>query len=568
MWWYRTMNTEKDKALIHGRVSTNKQSAEGESLETQEKICRKIVKERGWELAHEPWLETFSGRKDDRPVFEEILNFIDSKPGEIRYYVFRNIDRFTRKGAQVYSEMKKELTKRGVQMVDSMGVIQPPKNTLEDLGFEYDWSVQFPSEISEVVIATNARQEATSILTRMIGQEIRLTQRGYKIRAPQDGYLNKKVYVEGKKRTIQVPDPKRAKYFIAMFKMRATNQYTDKEIVDRINAMGYRTKMKNRWSKDKESKRIVGQVGGCLLTVKSFQRIIKRPIYCGVVVEKWTKNLPVKAPYDGLVSIQIFNQANRGKVVIVENGDSLELRYGDNKKRRLKNNPLFPYKIFGCPECGSNMLGSSSTGKSGKKFPAYHCSRNHKRIGFSKAEFEETIAEYINALEFQPEILLALHAVLVNKYRERQSEIIKVASEVGHNVADLELRKATALKGYLDAKTEVLKNELEKEIGKLDTLIKKTRKERNKLEITETDIESFIKEAKTIMEHPAKILLDTSNLDRQKALFGLVFEEIPSYQEIRNGTPKLTWIFKVSSSYEMTESQLVTLRGIEPRFRP
>ena len=49
---------------------------------------------------------------------------------------------------------------------------------------------------------------------------------------------------------------------------------------------------------------------------------------------------------------------------------------------------------------------------------------------------------------------------------------------------------------------------------------------------------------------------------------GLVFEETPTYTEILNGTPKLTWIFKLSSEFATKESQLVAPRGIEPRFTP
>lgn len=51
-------------------------------------------------------------------------------------------------------------------------------------------------------------------------------------------------------------------------------------------------------------------------------------------------------------------------------------------------------------------------------------------------------------------------------------------------------------------------------------------------------------------------------------LLGLFFEEIPTYADILNGTPKLTSLFKLSKEFKLDERQLVTLRGIEPRFRP
>ena len=91
-----------------------------------------------------------------------------------------------------------------------------------------------------------------------------------------------------------------------------------------------------------------------------------------------------------------------------------------------------------------------------------------------------------------------------------------------------------------------------------------TRGVRNQLELTEGDIKAFVRDAKEMMEHPAEMLLNAENPLTQRALFGLVFETTPTYDEIVNGTPKLTWIFKLSERFLENKSQVVvfTLRGI------
>ncbi len=561
----KTKSTQQEGCIIDCRVSSHKQSQEGESLDVQLSICRGIANERGWAIVKE-WALGFSGRTDTL-VFKEQLDFIDKHPRTIKRYVFRAIDRFTRKGSLGYEMMREELSKRGVEMVDSYGIIQPPKNTLEELGFEYGWSVMRPSEITEVVMATTAKQEITNILTRMIGQEIRLTQRGYKIRAPHDGYKNAKIYVEGKKRTIQVPEPERAKYYISMYEMRVSGQFTDQEIVDRINAMGFLTPQFNRW--DKSHQRIIGKSGGVPLTVKHFQAIIQRPILCGVVCEKWTNWQPVKAPYDGLVSITTFNAANRGKVFLREDGARLEILYNYNPERvihrQTRFNPLFPYKMILCPKCEKPFMGSCSRSKSGKRVPAYHCARKHERVGVNKATFDEKVETCVNKLQFRPEVLASIHAVLIDKFRERQGEILQMASSVGHNVADLELEKAELARAFVAATSDVLKKELERQVEGIDRRIKASQGERNKLEIVESDIEDFLRDAKKVMEHPSELLLNPVNAQQQRALFSLVFEGIPNYDEIVAGTPKLAWIFYLSSESTDAESYLVRPRGLEPR---
>src|SRR6185436_8300793 len=98
---------------------------------------------------HEP----FSGRRNQRPVFDDLLAFVRSQRGKVKYLIFRGIDRFTRKGSFSYEKMKAELAMEGVELIDSYGIIQPARNTLEHLGVEYEWSRQSPSEIAEIVMA-------------------------------------------------------------------------------------------------------------------------------------------------------------------------------------------------------------------------------------------------------------------------------------------------------------------------------------------------------------------------------------------------------------------------------
>ena len=360
-------------------------------------------------------------------------------------------------------------------MIDSYGIIQPTRNTLEDLGFEYEWSKTSPSEIAEVVVASSAKQEVTNILTRLIGQEIRLTQRGYKMRGPQDGYLNEKIYVEGKKRTVQVPDPGRAQFFIEMFKLRASGQLTDKEIVARINAMGYRSRTRNRW--DETRQRIVATTGGNLLNLKRFQEIIKRPIYCGVVCEKWTNWQPIKAQYDGLVSLETFNAANRGKVFIrSKKEDALEIFYDYQplkmRHERTRNNPLFPFKnVILCSLCRKPLLGSSPQGRSGQRFPTYHCSRGHKYFGVRKSELESQVERFVGSLRFHPEIFRNLNEVFIQTYHEKQGEVLTAAAQVGHTVADLEAQKAQTVQAFKLATSDVMRRVLENDAEELEQQI-------------------------------------------------------------------------------------------------
>jgi hypothetical protein len=86
-----------------------------------------------------------------------------------------------------------------------------------------------------------------------------------------------------------------------MFDLKAQGLLTDDQIVEEINALGY--KSRNRSIK---------------LTVKQMQVCLKKPIYAGIIQTAWTGHTPIRAQYDGLVSVETWNRANRGKLKIVE----------------------------------------------------------------------------------------------------------------------------------------------------------------------------------------------------------------------------------------------------------
>jgi site-specific DNA recombinase len=552
------ITTKKPKAIVHCRVSSAKQAQEGESLDVQKNIVTNFANDRGWEVV-KVYSESFSGWKKGRLVFNDILAYLDANPGTIHFYIFRAIDRMTRGGTTSYDLMKRELSERGVQMVDTQGMIQESKNTLADLGVEYAWSRHSPSEITEAVVATTSKQEITTIQTRMIGQEIRLTRNGFKVRSAQDGFRNVKVHTEeGKKRTIMEPDPERAKYFVNMFEMRAAGQFTDKEIVEHVNTMGYRTRLHNRWNKNHSQ--LLGKSGGNQLTVKHLQEIIRRPVYAGFICEYWTKDQPVKAKWDGLVSLEVFNKANRGRVFIERDNNEYKIlfdHYPDQiVLKRTRDNPLFPYKaVVVCEACRKPFMGSSSKSKSGKHIPYYHCARKHKYLSHTKASLETTLEGFVNDMRFRPDSLASIQAVLKDRFHERQSEIVQEATIIEESVSDLELQKRLAIEAFKAATSTFMRETFEKEAVEFDTRIKAATTLTAKIGIVEKDIDEFIGYTKSFIEHPAKLLLNTANTRQQVSLYSLVFNTLPSVPELDSRTPQLSWILSNLRLLEDSENQ-------------
>ncbi len=491
------MNKFEKNACIYCRVSTTKQAQEGESLEAQEKLCRGIAERKNARVVPENiiWAEPFSGSKESRPIFDQMMNFIKNSQIPIHYLIFRDIDRLTRGGASSYQNIKSQLAKYGVELVDGTGLIQSNVNSLEHTGFSYPWSIYSPSGLAETFKAESAHDERRTILTRLMGAQIELTRNGYQIANANDGFINKRVYVDGKKKTIQVPNPERAHYYIEMFQMRASGKFSDPEIVDKMNATGFKTRESNHWNKSHTE--IIGKRGGKPLTIKQLQRVIQKPIYCGIMCKKWTNNKPVLAQFDGLVDIETFNKANKGKVFIIkEESGKVEMLfdYYPTKviQKRSKDNPLFPYKeTVLCPHCRKPFLGSVSAGKSKKGFPFYHCSRGHKHIGINKKTFEGNFEDVIRGLNFNKDTLQALKIALGDVYKDRGEQIAEFETKVENNIAKLKQRQTEAFEAFKKTSSIVIQKKLESEIEELESEIFKAKHQKPIDRINEYDIENF-----------------------------------------------------------------------------
>ncbi len=312
-----------ENAVAAIRVSSVKQGVEGDSPEAQKEQIERFA------LSHNITIKKFfifleSASKDEQPV-QEAIDYCKNPKNDIQLFVIKSIDRFTRGGSFFYEELKMQLQENNVQLVDIYGVIGKQQvNTLEHLGVSFKWSVYSPTKKSEILEAERAKDEMRDIMSRMIGAEIRYSRMGYWVRKPPIGYMNVKIETPNGKRTILKPDPVESLWIIKMFELRCRGTHSDHQIVEEINNLGFRTRM--AYVRDRHDRtKILKERGGNKLNIKGFWSYIKNPLYAGINLVKWTQDNPQKGKFDGLVSIETFNTANRGKITIVEEADEIKI---------------------------------------------------------------------------------------------------------------------------------------------------------------------------------------------------------------------------------------------------
>ncbi len=555
-----------ENAVAAIRVSSTKQGLQGDSPQAQKEQIEQFAK------AHNIHVKKFfifmeSASHEEQPV-QEAIDYCKSPKNDIQLFVIKSIDRFTRGGSYFYDHMKMQLTRYGVRLIDIYGIISNQEvNTLEHLGLQYDWSIYSPTKKSEILEAERAKDEIRDILSRMIGAEIRYVRMGYRVRPAPFGYVNSKIDTPHGKRVILTPHPQEAPLLIKMFELRAKKTMTDEEIVKEINKMGYKSRV--HLLRDPKDKTIViAQRGGIKLTVKRYVEYIRKPIYAGVNDEKWTDDKPVKTKFDGLVSVELFNQTNRGKVILSEENGGITIYKNRPEEWRLKKcvkNPDYPFKRYVlCPACRSPLYGSASRGRNGMHYSAYHCSKKHRSFRVPVKTFEETIKNFVKKVRVTKVGVEKLKDRVLKKWEENLMKGQRDVQTVEGKIKELESQK-TLIGNQLfrltsDEAIKLMENKL-KEVTKE---IKDLSGSKAEQEDQNINMEIILAVVGEFLENLEFLLLGSPNPLKRAAYFGVIFQQTPTYQDLISGNVRLAPYFELINNPGDINSATVTPEGFEP----
>ena len=559
------------------RTSSTKQGLVGDSHEQQkEQIlnraeqvaslegCKIIIKNEAWFK----FSESAGGEIEMQPLLKA-LNYCKDPNNKIKYFFIRSIDRGTRGGASIYGQIKAEFAKYGIQLLDSYGIIGTSIfNTLEYYGEKYDWSEYSPTATNELLVAEGGKDERRAILTRLIGSEIRYVRLGYPMNSALIGYENIKEDTPHGQRKVRKPHPVESLWIIRAFELRIQGNVSDDEIVKELNLMGYKSRRTRKYDPNDRT-RVIGYAGEKKLTVKHFLTLIENPEYAGVYKHKWTNYKPIKGKFNGLVSIEMFNKANREKIAIIEQNGEIMIVKGKEKTIKNKDNPLYPYKKeVLCPNCRSQLLGSASTGNGGIPRAAYHCYRliDGKRCSFRVKldSFNETIEVFVKKVHFSEEFAQRFREIALEELEKREGQLSADTINYGKQIEAKEI-EIQSLKETIKKLTSVETIKMfEEDIEKLRLEKANLIATRDNKEDEQVDTQVTINYTNYFMEHLEDLLLGGANPHKNAALFGLLFETKPTYDELVNGTAKLACLFKLSEEYKQTKSVDVSRTGFEP----
>ncbi len=435
-----------ENAIAAIRVSSVKQGTDGDSPEAQKEQIERFAQSLHLNIK-KFFVFLESASKEQQPM-QEAIDYCKKPRNGIKLFIIKSIDRFTRGGSYSYEDLKNQLDRNGVKLVDIYGIIGSQQvNTLEHLGIEFPWSVYSPTKKSEILEAERSKDELRDIMSRMIGAEIRYARMGYWVRKSPLGFINEKIETGNGKRCILKPHPIESQWIIKMFELRCRGTLGDHEIVAEINKMGFKSRVEI--IRDQHDKtRIIKEKGGKPLNIKGFWAYIQNTTYAGVSSEKWTQQAPLKANYEGLVSIEVFNKANRGKVIISEVDGQIKIykrQPPDYLVKKGVRNPDFPYKRYVmCPHCERPLFGSASKGRLGKYYPAYHCNKRGHYFRVPQEDFNKTLIRFVKNIKISPQYINNLVSEVNVEWEKRQNEDSKAEVNISQRISELGLQAKMA----------------------------------------------------------------------------------------------------------------------------
>lgn len=554
------------------RVSTDKQGRDGDSPEDQHNKIERFAGMRDMKVK-EYFSFMESGSKDIQPM-QPAIDYCKNPKNNIQFFIIKSIDRFTRGGSRIYEDLKAQLDDCGVTLIDTYGVINSEKvNTLDHLGFKYKWSEYSPSKKSELLEAERAKDELRDIMSRVISAEIRYTQMGYWMRRPPYGFVSEKIETKHGKRCILKPHPTESKYVIMMFDMR-TKHFTDKQIVDNINSLGFTTRV--QYKRDpKDRTKVIKKLGGEPLTVKAMQKLMLKPIYAGVNLEKWTNDRPVHCAFKGLVSIETFNRAHKGKKMITENDEGdLQIsakRPPEHLVDKGRRNPQFPFrKHILCPECSNPLGASASRGYNGTYYPAYHCTNYGHYFRIPKEKLETTVANFVHNLQVPQERIDYVLDVIRAEWNLRNQGQLEEIQGLADRIAELQQDVANTLDKIRVLSSPTTLKFMEDDLVRLEKQINVLTKEKERKEVARpADLERILARARHFVENLDQLIIRQIDPIKKARLFKAIFDKMPTYDDLQSRTTKTPLFTGVNPFFQLLKDEkslLVTPRRVELRL--
>jgi len=486
------------KAVIYCRVSTKEQVEEGNSLVTQEKVCKDYALKNGYEIAGIFIEEGESAKTAKRTELRRLLDYCAIRKNGINAVIAYKIDRIAR-NIDDYRQIRLALKLKGVEI----------KSTSEF--FEDTPAGRF----MENIIANVAQFDNDVRTERSVGGMRGAIREGRFVWYAPIGYINTKI---GGKATIG--HSKMAPLVLKAFEEVAKNVTPIDEVRRQITEQG----LVNRSGKP--------------ITGSYLYKMLRNELYAGWIVGLGERQ---KGLFEPIVSEELFEQVQR------------VLTYRTRKSTQYKrNNPDFPLRRFLFHPSGKRLTGCWSKGRN-RKYPYYLYHING--LAFKKDDLETAFIDFFDQFRLNEKQYAKFRAMfkvhLLKATADKQKQVLKLQQYQ----KDLKQKQQYLIQKNLDGiiSDAVLKEQLKSidaEMLRIGATIPDLPNSKANLEHAFTVVSEYLKRPSTVWRQ--------ANLEGKLKLQWFNFPKGISFDGREFRTDGIASVFKDENGFAYANSSWVT----------
>ncbi len=492
-------------AVIYCRVSTKEQVDEGNSLNTQEKLCLEYALKNEYKISQVYIEQGESAKTADRTELKKLLVYCADKKNSIKAVIIYKIDRLSRNTFD-YGSLKMILKKSNVEIKSVSENLEnsPTGNLMETMlsGF-----AQFDNDV---------RAE------RCAGGMKDAMREGRHVWMAPVGYDNVRV---GGKATI-APNTVMGPLIRETFQITAKNIYPTEDVRKMMMTRGLRLK------------------SGKPISKQYFYGILKNRSYIGMI-EKFGESH--KGLFEPIIDEETFNQVQR------------VLKYRGKKMSQYKlDSDDFPLRRFVISPEGRKLTGSWCQGRS-KKYPFYRF--GVKGSNYNRDEFEKSYMEFMDKYKLDPELIAKLKTKLREKLNKATSNEQKDGQRLRAYIGELTERQNALIKKNLEG--FISDNVLKQQLDLIERELADTQINISSMQEKEIDFDEILDFTKNYLENPS-VIWKEANLDKKLKLQWFQFPKGIVFENGIYGSAEIANVFKTKEAFQPLQSSMVDPAGFEP----
>ena len=495
-------------AIIYTRVSTEEQANHGFSLQKQELECKNFAKREGYNILKIFKEEGASAKSTNRPQLQNLIKYCIENKKNVDCIIVWKFDRFTRK-LEDQIELFGRLKKYGITVISATE--NNERNATGNLMRNIIGSfAQYENDVKSERVKAGMQQAFLE------GNWLWKAPIGYKM-------IDRKLYL----------DEEKAPIIKKLFENFATGMYRQTDLL--------------KYLKENNIK----------LSANSLCELLRKPLYCGYLVNKKYSDEPVKANFEPIIDEQTFYA-----VQAVLNGNKAQA------VPHLRQNPIFPLKQFvTCPYCNQPLTGDTPHGRKGQKYYYYRCYNKDciAHFNISKDKLENNFVEYLAKIKPEKPLLKLFKAVMKDVYNKTTEDARNSYKSLNKHLEDVINNKSKLIDLLIENK--ISQDAYNMKFEEFENAEKDLKSKIAVNDIPENDFNDCLEYACNVLDNLDSFWLN-SKIDIKERLQKIIFPNGLRYESGVFRNSRMSSLFKIIGTLSVPSINMVPPSEFESLSTP